>query len=70
MEKLIKQLFQMGFISSPYAGAVSEASQSDEKLRGLIIEQARVVDETGQLRVLYPSKVDLQFDDVPVSFKE
>ena len=66
MEKLIEQMFQMGLISSPYSGT---ASATDEKqLKGMVLEQVRVVQEDGQLRVIYPSKVDLQFENIPVAF--
>lgn len=55
MESLIKQMFAAGFQSR---------DDDDAEFNGLIIEPLRVVDESGDLRCLFPSKVDLQLNDV------
>ena len=68
MEKLIEQLFQLGYISSPYADAGS--MKDDKELKGLVLQQVRVVHEDGQLRNVFPSKVDLKFENIQVSFVE
>ena len=67
METLIEQLFQLGYISSPYA----DTSTADSKeMKGLILQQVRVDHEDGQLRAVYPSKADLKFESIQVTFVE
>eukprot|EP00794_Sanderia_malayensis_P017534 gene17534-19284_t len=73
METFIKQLFQSGFISSPYATLAAEVDMPEKQpMKGLVIQQVRVVnDDNGESRVVFPSKVDLKFDDnIPVFFKD
>ena len=50
------------------ASAVTCAS-SHGKLQ-LVIEQVRVVNSDGQVKVVYPSRVDLQLESVKVIHKE
>ena len=54
MEELIKKMFQQNFNSE---------MENDE---GLWIEPIRVVDENEDLRVVYPSKIDIDFSNIPV----
>ena len=57
MESLLKQMVSSGFNSK---------TESGETHNGLLIEPLRVADEEGDLRCLYPSKVDLQINDALV----
>lgn len=57
MESLLKQMISNEFNSKTELG---------ETHNGLLIEPLRVADEEGDLRCLYPSKVDLQINDVLV----
>ena len=57
MESLLKQMVSNEFNSKTELG---------ETHNGLLIEPLRVADEEGDLRCLYPSKVDLQINDVLV----
>jgi len=54
MEELIKKMFQQNFNSD---------MEGDE---GLWIEPIRVVDENEDLRIVYPSKIDIDFSNIPV----
>lgn len=54
MEELIKHMFQL------------QMSSMVDGMDGLVLEQLRVVDENGDLRVIYPSKIDLEFKGIPV----
>ena len=67
MDTLIHQMFESGFQSSPYGEG--EKGSHIEGMKGLVVEQMRVTDENGQLRVVYPSKLDLQFESIPVDHK-
>ncbi|XP_065655010.1 leucine-rich repeat-containing protein 47 isoform X2 [Hydra vulgaris] len=56
LEEVIKNLFLMDF----------ESKQDDQK-RGLVLERVSVVDEQGDLKVVFPSKIDLDFSStIPV----
>lgn len=71
MEHLINSMVESGFHSSQETCAT--ASAHDDSAGGtkeLIIEQARVVNSEGQLKVVYPSRVDLQFEAVKVLYEE
>ena len=57
MESLLKHMVSNEFNSK---------TESGETHNGLLIEPLRVADEEGDLRCLYPSKVDLQINDVLV----
>lgn len=61
METMLKQMVINGFISK---------TESGENHNGLIIEPLRVVDEEGELRCLYPSRVDLQIKGIQVERTE
>jgi len=54
MEELIKNMYQL------------DMSSVVDDMDGIVIEQLRVVDETGELRVIYPSRIDLEFKKIPV----
>ena len=56
LEELIKNLFLLDF-----------ESKYDAQKKGLILERVSVVDEQGDLKVVFPSKVDLDFSTaIPV----
>ena len=67
MEKLLEELFLLGYISSQFSEA---AENTGVGLVGLILEQVRVEHENGQLRSVYPSRADLKFDNIAVSHVE
>ena len=58
MEKLISKLLEAGLRSIPTEDCATEGKQV------LLIEQVRVVNSDGQLKVVYPSRVDLQIDEL------
>lgn len=58
MEKLISKLLEAGLHSIPTGDCAGEEGQV------LLIEQVRVVNSDGQLKVVYPSRIDLQFDEL------
>ena len=58
MEKLISKLLEAGLHSTPTGDCAGEEGQL------LLIEQVRVVNSDGQLKVVYPSRIDLQFDEL------
>lgn len=37
-----------------------------DEMEGIVLEQMRVCDEKGDLRVVYPSKIDLDLKGIPV----
>ena len=58
MENLISKLLEAGLCSIPTEDCATEGKQV------LLIEQVRVVNSDGQLKVVYPSRVDLQIDEL------
>ena len=68
MENLIQQLFQTGYTSRQFVESPLTVDQ--EELKGLVLQQVRVELEDGQLKSIFPSKIDLKFQDIPVSFVE
>lgn len=58
MENLISKLLEAGLRSIPTEDCAAEGKQV------LLIEQVRVVNGDGQLKVVYPSRVDLQIDEL------
>jgi len=60
MDELIKQMYQLGFQSKCQNASVN----------GLVLEQVRVLDFEHSLKVVYPSKVDLQDESFIVSHLE
>ena len=58
MEKLISKLLEAGLRSIPTGDCAAEGKQV------LLIEQVRVVNSDGQLKVVYPSRVDLKIDEL------
>ena len=72
MDSLICKMLEAGLCSK--AEGETEASNvtsaaSHEK-QELIIEQVRVFNSDGQLKVVYPSRVDLQLESVKVIHQE
>ena len=69
MDKLISKMLEAGLHSS--AVDCAGASAAAEGKQELVIEQVRVVNSDGQLKVVYPSRVDLQLDElVKVIYQE
>ena len=68
MEMLIEQLYQLGYKSSPYTD--SSLTEDRKELKGLVLQQVRVQLEDGQLKSIFPSSIDLEFQNIPVSFVE
>ena len=58
MDNLISKLLEAGLPSIPTEDCATEGKQV------LLIEQVRVVNSDGQLKVVYPSRVDLQIDEL------
>ena len=56
LEEMIKKMFQQNF-----------NSQMEGDGEGLVIEPIRVVDQREDLRVVYPSKIDLDIPNIPVT---
>lgn len=56
MEELLKEMFKIG-LTSKY---------EDESMIGLVVQPIRVFDENGDLKIIYPSKVDLNVPNVNV----
>ena len=56
MEELIKRMFQQNF-----------NSEMEGEGEGLCIEPIRVVNDSEELVVVYPSKIDLDFPNIPVT---
>ncbi|XP_078615038.1 leucine-rich repeat-containing protein 47-like isoform X1 [Branchiostoma floridae x Branchiostoma japonicum] len=65
MEELLKQTVEMGLCGSltdTQADTQAEAQGDGRSGKVLVVEQVRVTGGDGQLRVLYPSRTDLQMD--------
>lgn len=62
MEELLKRMFQQNF-KSDMSGDEIEGIQED----ALCIQPIRVVDENEELRVIYPSKIDLDSPNIPIT---
>lgn len=58
MENLISKLLEAELRSIPTGDCAAEGKQV------LLIEQVRVVNSDGQLKVVYPSRIDLQIDEL------
>jgi len=56
MEELLKEMFKMGLTSKC----------DDDSMVGLVVQPIRVFDESGDLKIIYPSKVDLNIPNVNV----
>ena len=69
MEQLISSMLEAGLHSSHVTCTTAAAAAEDGKQQ-LVIEQVRVVNSEGQLKVVYPSRVDLQLESVKVIYQE
>lgn len=75
MEQLIKSMLECGLcsshaeISTPLAAGGGNEEDSDRP-QELILEQVRVVNHEGQLKVVYPSRVDLQLEAAKIVYEE
>lgn len=69
MDELIRRMLEAGFHSSHMTSAPA-ATADDGGKQELVIEQVRVINSEGQLKVVFPSRVDLQFDSVKVIYQE
>ncbi|EDO43554.1 predicted protein [Nematostella vectensis] len=65
MDSLILKMIEAGLKSCPSASEVQATKQPQ-----LVLEQVRVVNDEGQLKVVYPSHVDLSSDSVKVIFPQ
>lgn len=54
MEHLIKEMFKLGL----------DSKNDDGSMVGMVIQPIRVFDENGDLKIIYPSKVDLNVSNV------
>jgi len=56
MEELLKEMFKAGLSSK----------EEDDSTQGLVVQPIRVFDENGDLKIIYPSKVDLSLPNISV----
>lgn len=66
MDSLIKMMLEVGLFSEANTLVDDEECATSLSNQELVIEQVRVLGSDGQLRVVYPSRVDLQFESVKV----
>lgn len=63
MDTLITEMLKLGI-------GMKTTGNSDNEAEGqkntLTVQQMKVVDEEGQLKVVYPSRTDIQFDGILV----
>ncbi|XP_072174490.1 leucine-rich repeat-containing protein 47-like [Diadema setosum] len=68
LEAVLSKMLELNLgssgISSEEAGA--ESTSDDRSARELVVEQVRVINEEGELRVLFPSKTDLIMNGITV----
>lgn len=68
MDSLISRMLEAGLHSSHDATAATAVEDGKQEL---VIEQVRVVNSAdGQLKVVYPSRLDLQLESVKVFYQE
>ena len=70
MEQLISNMLEAGLHSSHVTCTTAAAAAAEGGKQQLVIEQVRVVNSEGQLKVVYPSRVDLQLESVKVIYQE
>lgn len=63
LDKFLKELIILGFTDTPE----QDVKEDVKKYNNLIIEQVKVVDTEGNLKLVYPSRADLNFDEHPVT---
>lgn len=74
MEQLITSMLECGLCSchetstTPASDGGNE--EDNDRPQELIIEQVRVVNHEGQLKVVYPSRVDLQLEAAKIVYEE
>ena len=61
MDKLLQHMLEMGLGDSDQSCS-GDKSSLDNGHAKLTIEQVRIIDQRGQLRVVYPSRTDLRSD--------
>lgn len=66
MDSLIKMMLEVGLFSEANTLVDDVECATSLSNQELVIEQVRVLGSDGQLRVVYPSRVDLQFESVKV----
>ena len=69
MEQLISSMLEAGLHSSHVTSCTTTAAAEGGK-QEIVIEQVRVVNSEGQLKVVYPSRADLQLEPVKVIYQE
>lgn len=71
MDNLISKMLEAELCSKAEGEtAASAVTPSSHGKLQLVIEQVRVVNSDGQLKVVYPSRVDLQLESVKVIHQE
>lgn len=66
MDSVIMMMLEVGLFSEAHPVVDDEEYATSSTNQGLVIEQVRVFGNDGQLRVVYPSRVDLQLESVKV----
>ncbi|XP_023232845.1 leucine-rich repeat-containing protein 47-like [Centruroides sculpturatus] len=67
MDSLLYETLKLGLGNKKLdVNGSTEIENESSNLKSLIIEQMRVVDEDGNLKVVYPSRTDLIFEDINV----
>lgn len=66
MDSLIKMMLEVGLFSEANTLVDDVECTTSLSNQELVIKQVRVLGSDGQLRVVYPSRVDLQFESVKV----
>jgi len=70
MGKLICKMLEAGLCSKAEGETAASAEACATSQGKLELEQVRVVNSDGQLKVVYPSRVDLQLESVKVIHQE
>ncbi|CAH1779638.1 unnamed protein product [Owenia fusiformis] len=71
LDELLKGMLEMGCGNPPKDGATGATAQDgdQEVPKQLTVEQVRVLDTEGHLKVVYPSRTDLNYGSLPINVK-
>uniref|UniRef100_H2YAL6 B3/B4 tRNA-binding domain-containing protein n=1 Tax=Ciona savignyi TaxID=51511 RepID=H2YAL6_CIOSA len=77
LDELIKRMVEFGFYSKrikskkdkDFYDDSSDEEQDDDATKTLVVQQVRVEDDQGSVRVVYPAKTDLIFDTKEIKIK-
>lgn len=58
LDEFLKELVILGLTDTP-----EECREDTKKYNNLLVQQIKVVDTDGNLKLVYPSRADLNFDD-------